>query len=67
MNTPAGVMKIFCRNGSGINEKNVSWYRSGIVETNVADMEVGVMKICCWNGSRSDEKNVAEMEAGNSM
>jgi len=35
------------RNGSESNEKNVSCNRSGINETNVADMEAGVMKICC--------------------
>jgi len=51
--------KYFAEMEAGGNEKNVSWNRSGIDETNVADMEAGMIKICCWNGSGSDERTVS--------
>jgi len=59
----AGVMKVYCWDGSGSDEKSFSWNGSGTYETNIADMEARVIKICCWIWGGIDETNVAEMEA----
>ena len=59
----AGLMKKYCWNGSGIDEKILlKWKRDWW--KNIAEMEAGLMKKYFWNGSGIDENNSAEMEAG---
>jgi len=48
------LMKKYCWNGSGFDEKILKWKRD--CWKNIYEMEAGLMKKYCWNGSGIDEK-----------